>query len=134
MQHDNDSKELTLAEVARRWARWRRERGRGRIPNQLWQMAAQVAHSHGAERVANRLNVDARRLRKYLPPRDTAIQTPAEQPSQPLTFVELPPIPASSGDWNVELEMAGRILRVSSKGASANQILEVAQGLWRVTS
>lgn len=133
MQRFNGSNGLTLEEVERRWNRWRRGRGRGRVPNELWRLAADMAAKYGVERVATRLKIDADRLREHLPQRQAAAAGEAER-LQPLSFVEIPSIAASSGgEWTVELqEESGRKLRVSCQGSSAAQAIEVAQSLWRM--
>jgi hypothetical protein len=125
------SSELSLEEVERRWTRWRRGRERGRAPNELWRLAADMAAVHGVERTAMRLKLDAERLRDELQQ-----QQGVAGGSAPMSFVELSPFPTSpGGEWTVELEEAsGRKLRITCKGSSTAQAIQVAQGLWRVPS
>jgi hypothetical protein len=134
MQRFKGSNELTLEEVERRWTRWRRGRNRGRVPNELWRQAVDVAAVYGVESTATRLNVEVDRLREQL-----RQQHGVSGRSAPPAFVELssiPAIPVNPGrEWTVELEeVSGRKLRVACKGLSTAQVIEVAQSLWRVPS
>ncbi len=57
-----------LEEAKRRFDAWRRShRWLGRVPNELWRLAAETAAVHGVEATARRLLVDPARLKQWLP-------------------------------------------------------------------
>ena len=56
-----------LAELRRRFGVWRHRRSRGtRIPEELWQAAAQAARAHGVCRISRHLGVDYYALNQRL--------------------------------------------------------------------
>jgi hypothetical protein len=116
-----------LASAKRRLERWRRSRqGCGRIPNELWRMAAEVAAEHGPEATARSLQLDAKRLRQWM-------GTIGREASPSAPFVELPPIPLGSAaecTFDVE-DPSGRKLRICLKGEATSQALSLGQILWR---
>jgi len=118
-----------LEEVKRRFDAWRREhRWLGRVPNELWRMAGEVAAVHGVEATAERLSLDPSRLDAWLP-RNSMAATAAEAPA----FVELPSlIMGPPAECALELEDAsGRKLRILLKGSATTQALAISQMLWR---
>lgn len=119
----------SLEEVKRRFDAWRREhRWLGRVPNELWRMAGEVAAVHGVEATAERLSLDPSRLDAWLP-RNSMAATAAEAPA----FVELPSlIMGPPAECALELEDAsGRKLRILLKGSATTQALAISQMLWR---
>lgn len=113
-----------LNEAARRFDRWRRSlRGPGRIPNELWYLAAEVALVHGVEETARRLRVDEGRLRQRM--QGVGRTNAAAKAS----FVELPPLPlgpASECIFEVE-SSSGRKVRISLTGAATAHTLELGR-------
>lgn len=121
-----ETQELVVAK--RRLERWRRSRqGHGRIPNELWRMAAEVAAVHGAEVTARHLKLDAMRLKRWM--RTTGLEASSPAPQ----FVELPSIPlGSAAECTFELEdPSGRKLRICLKGEATSQALSLGRILWR---
>ena len=58
--------ELDLEDAKRRFDTWRRShRWLGRIPNELWRLAADTAALHGVEATARRLLLDPARLKQW---------------------------------------------------------------------
>lgn len=118
-----------LEEAKRRFDAWRREhRWLGRIPNELWRIAGEVAAVHGVEATAERLLLDPSRLEAWLP-RTPAAATAGEADA----FVELPSlILGPPAECALELEDAsGRKLRILLKGPATAQTLAISQMLWR---
>lgn len=118
-----------LEDAWRRFERWRRScRGYGRIPNELWQVAAEAAAVHGVEATASRLEIDAARLKQWM--RSAGDSDAAATP--PIRFVELAPLPPdSTAECTLELEdPSGRKLRISLKGAATAHALELGRMLW----
>ena len=65
---------------------WRRSRrGRRRLPEAVWEAAAQLAATHGLSRVARSLHLDYHKLQRCL----ARLRTPATGNPTP-TFVEIP--------------------------------------------
>lgn len=125
-----------LAVVRRRFAQWRKGRGGGRIPHELWMAAVQAANAHGAEPVAAELRVDLQRLKQWMRTLDE------DGPSAAAAFVELPLLsgfaPVADGRQAPECtlefeEPSGRRLRISLKGPATTQALELGRALWRAS-
>lgn len=97
------------------------------MPNELWQLAAEVAAECGVEATAARLQLDAARLRHWMG-RLGLKEGAAERPK----FVELPPLMAACPpECTLELEEpSGRKLRISLKGPATAQALQLGQLLW----
>lgn len=119
----------SLAEVKRRFDRWRRGcEGCGRIPHELWRLAAEAAAAHGAEETAALLQLNVARLKQWM--RGVADE-PAPAPATQPQFVELPPLADAAPECTLELEDAsGRKLRVSLKGRATAHAVEIGQMLW----
>jgi hypothetical protein len=122
--------EARLEEVRRQLDRWRRGRrgSAGRIPNELWRAAAEVAAVCGVERTAARLEVNGERLQQWV----ERCEPRPVQP-EPTAFVELPPLPfGAASECTLELEdSTGRRLRISLKGQATAQVVPLSQLLWR---
>ncbi len=74
-----------LLQARGRFEAWRRRcLGRGRIPQELWQLAVQMAQHHGLRRTASVLRLDYYSLKRRA---ETAGR---ERPSRRPAFVELP--------------------------------------------
>ena len=84
-----------LQPLAQRLAAWRAQRGRGqRIPEELWNAAAELARTHGLNRTAAALKLNYYGLQRRLHGgRARSIGSTATAPTR---FVELPPLAASS--------------------------------------
>lgn len=133
MRDGRDVAEERLEEACRRLQRWRRGRrgSAGRIPNELWRAAAEVAEACGVETAAARLHLDAVRLQQWLDRREAQSERPER-----MGFVELPPLPlGTTSECMLELEdPSGRKLRISLKGQATAQVLSLSQLLWRTPS
>ena len=119
----------SLAEARRRFERWRRScRGYGRIPQELWQLAAETAAVHGADVTASQLQLDVKRLKDWM----HSLGYPENSAGAP-QFVELPPLMGgSTPECTLEWEDAsGHKLRISLKGQATAHALELGQMLRR---
>jgi hypothetical protein len=117
-----------LIEAKRGFDRWRRSRKRqGRIPENLWRMAAEAASIHGVHANASRLRLNSTKLKKRM---QTLRQGQASE-DRP-RFVELPwlgaaPVP----ECILEAEdQAGRKLRIHLKGEATAQAASLGRMLW----
>jgi len=129
MQQQPARGELSLDEARRRFDAWRRRhRWLGRIPHELWRMAAETAAVDGVEVTARRLLVDPARLRQFLP----RLQ-PAEAAADAPQFFELPPLMLGPlAECTLELEdTSGRKLRILLKGQATTQAVTLGRMLWR---
>jgi len=80
-----------LREAQRQWELWRlRCRRPGRIPTDLWLLAAEAAAEHGVESTARKLRLNSERLEEWVAQWERT-RRPAE--SDGTEFVELPPLP-----------------------------------------
>jgi hypothetical protein len=114
-----------LAMAAERFARWRQNRPRGeRIPESLWNQAAELAGLHGVSRTASALKVGYYELQKR-----TGRQPGRAEPQSPLAFVELPPVIA--GECLIEFEnTSGRRMRVQIKGGQLPDLEALGRSFW----
>jgi hypothetical protein len=103
----------------------------GRIPHELWRIAAAAARVHGVDLTAARLQVDVARLKRWLGVLGEA--GGAAAPVSPPAFVELPPLDiGAAGECMLEIEEpSGRKLRMVWKGPATTQAMELGQRLWR---
>lgn len=123
----------SLMELRRRLERWRRGRCKnaGRLPHQLWQLAAEVARIEGVAKTASALQLDRNRLEQWVA--REAAPPPATEVGP--AFVELPPLAwGHQAQCMLELEDAsGRKLRISLSGDAIGQVRELSERLWRST-
>ena len=121
--------ESGLEAAKRRFDAWRRShRWLGRIPNELWRMAAEIAAVHGVEATARRLLADPARLKQWLP-----VVQPAEAAADAPQFLEFPPlVVAATAECTLELEdTSGRKLRILLKGPATTQAVALGRMLWK---
>ena len=121
--------ETGLEKAKRRFDAWRRShRWLGRIPNELWRLAADTAALHGVEATARRLLVDPARLKQWLP-----VVQPAEAAADALQFLEFPPLVVGpTAECTLELEdTSGRKLRILLKGPATTQVVALGWMLWK---
>jgi hypothetical protein len=118
-----------LAQAARRFESWRRNRTTRRIPEELWDLAAGLGVRFGVSRTALALRLQyydlAKRVSPDRPPRATA----APEDTAP-AFVEIltSPARAESSSIVVEFERAGGDrMRIEMKGAGASQLSELSR-------
>jgi len=120
-----------LEEAKRQFQQWRKGRARpGRIPFRLWTLAAEAASTHGIQRTAQRLQVDAESLKQWMQRRGGADSI--DRPAAP-EFIELPPLPMPTlAECHLEVEEPnGRKLRLCLKGAAVAQAAAVLPAIWR---
>jgi len=111
-----------LGEAKRQFRRWRRGcRRPGRIPRELWVLAAEAAAEHGVEETASRLQLKVERLERWveqLGPVGEAGELAGAD------FVELPSVSwGSPGECRVEVDNpSGRKIRIFLKGEAVAQL------------
>jgi hypothetical protein len=95
-----------------RFEAWRsRCLGRGRIPQELWELAVQLGRRYGVSRTASALRLDYYSLKKR------AENPGSERPARSSTFVELPSPVLAGKQCLFELDNpTGRTLRVQLIG------------------
>jgi hypothetical protein len=128
-RHQPVRAESGLEAAKRRFDAWRRShRWLGRIPNELWRLAAETAALHGVEATARRLLVDPARLKQWLP-----VVEPAETAADAPQFLEFPPLVVGpTAECTLELEdTSGRKLRILLKGPATTQAVALGRMLWR---
>ena len=118
-----------LRAAKRQIDRWRREcRRPGRIPVELWQLAAEAAAEQGIEETAARLRLNARRLEQWVDQLGLGRNAAGAGGAK---FVELPALALSPpGECQVEVaERSGRKLRIWLTGSAVAQLASVAAAL-----
>ncbi len=126
----------SLEAAGRRFERWRQARkGRSRIPESLWTMAAKMAGMYGLHRTARALRVEYYSLKRRLEQSSAAV--PRNRTSGTATaFVELPrAIPAVACDCRLELENgAGAKMRVALRAATVPDLAALSRTFWNPRS
>ncbi len=110
---------------------WRRaQRGRSRLPNDLWDAAVSLAGAKGVSWVARALRLDYHRLkRRCAPGAGNALK-----PAGPPTFVEVqlhPSLREPTGRWRIELhdESASRL--TIEMGNEIPALVAVVEAFWK---
>ncbi|RMF37260.1 MAG: hypothetical protein D6753_17925, partial [Planctomycetota bacterium] len=116
-------------QAAEAFRQWRAAKsGRGRIPDELWDLACRVAHTHGVAKTAGALKLDRYALQRRMGGRGGARGKAADTPKKrrrgdEQAFVELPPVTNISPQAECELEFENRRgtrLTLRWKGILAN--------------
>lgn len=117
-----------LARVAGQFAQWRRSRVLGeRIPEPLWNQAADLARRYGVSRTGSALRVGYYELQKRLARQ--SIRNHKETASA-MAFVELPPAGAA-GECVIEFENAsGSKMRVQLQGGQLPDLVALGRSFW----
>ncbi len=120
-----------LTALQRQVAAWRRaQRGRSRIPEDLWAAAVSLAGSEGLSWVARALHLDYYRLKRRCTEGAGAASKPAPSPA----FVEVqlePSLSEPSSRWRIELhdESAGRL--TIEMGNEIPALVAVVEAFWK---
>ncbi len=118
MKHRHISSADRLRVVHRQFERWRKDRRRGtRIPEDLWQAAADVSREVGVSKTAQELRLDYYKLRRRTETQLEARPTPEAPPEG--GFLELSLGAPALPECVLEIEdPRGARLRVELKGAT----------------
>ena len=119
-----------LDEVRRDFERWRQSRRFGtRIPEELWQAAAEVGREIGVSKASRELCLDYYKLRRRT--ESTPEQRPDAESPQERKFLEIPLCADPSPGCILEVEDArGVRLRVELKGATPAHLETLARTFW----
>jgi len=142
MNHENlPVPRRSLEAVQQEFQTWRSGRQRGsRIPERLWQAAAELSRRHSMSEIARRLRLDYVKLSRRI------ASLPSAGPDEigaGCGFAELGLLPGTSsaggcagsgptsGECLVEVEDGtGRRLKMHMRGASGSEAVEIARVLW----
>ncbi|MCP4202555.1 MAG: hypothetical protein GY769_11545, partial [bacterium] len=119
-----------LSDVQSQFERWRQDRKRGtRIPETLWQAAAEVAGECGVSKTAQALGLDYYGLKKRV---ESTLEVSESEPAAEREFLEIP-LFASAAECVLEMvDAEGTRLRVELRGSAAAHCQTLAQALWSV--
>ncbi len=127
----------TLAEVLKEFQSWRSVRERGsRVPQRLWQAAAELSERHSISDIAHTLGLDYTRLKQRVeaspPLLDRRSIDEFGRTNAVNGFVEVGVAPGeSTGECSVEAEDGkGKKLKMHLKGAGCAKAVEIAKALW----
>lgn len=121
---------MALSRARRQFDRWRSRQPnkRARLPEDLWQKAAALAHKHGLNKTARALGLKYDSLKKHL----QATATDESKPGQGrCEFLELLPSPVTtpSIECTIELEdEGGTTMRMHVRGARMADLASFARG------
>ena len=127
----------TLAEVLKEFQSWRSVRKRGsRVPQRLWQAAAELSERHSISDIAQTLGLDYTRLKQRVEVLPSLLDRRSfdeyGRSNVASGFVELGVAPGgSTGECSVEAEDGkGKKLKMHLKGAGCAKAVEVAKAFW----
>jgi hypothetical protein len=108
---------------------WRStHRPRCHIPDSLWKKAAELASQHGLYLTSRTLRVDYMRLKKLVQP---TTSSPERKGAELPRFIELmAPTVAGIAECVVELEGAGRRMRIQMKGMGVAELVGLSRMVW----
>ena len=121
-----------LAEVAKRFAQWRRTHASGtRIPEWLWDRAVELAVQHGPSRTATTLKLDYYKLERLVAEK-SAVAGRRENGVASPAFVELTPAPLTVPcECTIEFEKGGGSrMRIELKGSSIPDLAALGRSFW----
>ena len=119
----------SLSEVRRQFERWRKRRRRGtRIPEDLWQAAAEVSREIGVSKTARALGLEYYALRERA---ELSEERGAGETLEERGFLEIPLSACSLPECVFEVEgTGGALLRVELRGVSPAHLETLARTLW----
>lgn len=127
----------TLAEVLKEFQSWRSVRKRGsRVPQRLWQAAAELSERHSISDIAQTLGLDYTRLKQRVEVLPSLLDRRSfdeyGRSNVASGFVELGVAPGgSTGECSVEAEDGkGKKLKMHLKGAGCAKAVEIAKAFW----
>lgn len=110
MSHEKTPIPEDLLQLSQQLEEWRRVNPpRARLPEAIWEAAAEMAQRHGLHGTTKALRLDYTRLKKRLPPA-------VPSPSAPAFLELLTPSATGLMECVVELESGAGRLRVAMKG------------------
>ena len=118
---------VSADEVLERFVQWRRTRAKkARIPDELWDAAAEVARRDGVNRTAKVLHLDGGKLMRRL-----VGAGKAGEPDAPAAFIELvSSTPDIRMECVVEAESAGAgTVRIQLKAVTLREVAELGRAL-----
>jgi len=120
----------SLSEIRRQFERWRKRRRRGtRIPEDLWQAAAEVGREIGVSKTAQALGLDYYALRERT--ESWSEERAAGETLEERRFFEIPLSAGSLSECVFEVEGAGgAVLRVELRGVTPAHLETLARTLW----
>lgn len=112
-----------IAAARRQFEEWRgAHRSRGPLPNELWDVAVELAQQHNVHRVSKALGLDYGGLKRRMP-----VSVPTEGP--PAAFLELISPAGSIAECSLEAESAnGAKLRIQMKSVPLSGLAAVIRG------
>jgi hypothetical protein len=115
-----------LAQAARRFESWRRERTDRRIPEELWNLAVGLARHYGVSRVSQALRLQYYSLKERM---ESATEAPLGKASVPPAFVEILTAPSPAEQrTQVEFESpSGAKMRVEVNGTVSPGLVELSR-------
>jgi hypothetical protein len=118
---------LDMEQARQELEAWRStHRPRCHIPESLWKRAAELASQHGLYLTSRSLRVDYMRLKKLVQPK-----SPERKSAELPKFIELMgPTVAGVAECVVELEGAGRRMRIQLKGMGVAELVGLSRMVW----
>ena len=122
-----------LCERVERWRAQRSGGGGGRVPEELWDAAVEVARVEGVHATAKRLRFNYQSLKDRLDrgKHEASGETKAEM--TPFVEVEIPALGSTNRDGKTVVELVGRRgerMRIDVTGASTVDVVGLAQAFW----
>lgn len=120
-----------LTALQRQVTAWRRaQRGRSRLPDDLWAAAATLARSEGVGWVARALHLDYYGLKR----RCTEAAGKTVKPASSPTFVEVqlgPSLPEHTAGWRIELRDESAARLTIEMGNEIPALVALVEAFWK---
>lgn len=118
---------LDMEQARQELEAWRStHRPRCHIPDSLWKRAAELASQHGLYLTSRTLRVDYMRLKRLVRP-----TSPERKSAELPRLIELmAPTVAGIAECVVELEGAGRRMRIQLKGMGVAELVGLSRMVW----
>ena len=119
-----------LLRARRQFQKWRRaKRGRERIPQRLWSVAAAAAARDGLSKTARELGLSHPDLKAQVQRRANGFGATGQVRPE---FVQLPLTAGSGPECIVEAEDgSGRKLRIHLRGGATGELVSLSRALWQ---
>ncbi len=131
IQEESSTPGLTLSEVMERIEEWRKApNSPRRMPEELWEAAANLSKNYSIYRISKALRVNYRSLQQRVQPERKELPVRKEQPP---AFIELGiEQPSSLSECVIEMEDgSGAKMRMHFRGKTDFDLLELGKAFWR---
>jgi hypothetical protein len=120
-----------LEQLKRRFEEFRSSRtSQGRLPQRLWEEAAEAAKRYGLNPIAQALRLDYNRLKKHMAAKADPVKRKKEMSPGPEFMELIGPGPAATTDCHIDVESSrGAKVHIELKGMATRELASLIHGL-----